>query len=870
MLLSDSGAELGGLTLTDIEDVGITLHSMLSQKVVPPKYFGYFRLPALLCYVNDIYVSDLSALNAEDMQQVYARYLEYINYWEKKNNPLTQLSNLMQNWKTRTVLAREILLKEFNISVVSDRWVTSYLNGHTEKQYLLAKELLAPDFPDVPGYPELRKLLVDDPNPLPDINTVFEEQNRQLANAVGDIEELILPEVFRSINENEQRFIEQSKVDRVSFVFSVKFSRMCCYSPSLEGTVVRGRAMPRYAIPDQIDMLACTSNNEERIYALAHSSSTGTYTLRRVDRNREALLSLLDESRISISNPDYIPSRNTEYSPNVIGRYTLKEPYETSQKFIKNLTEYRKKRLMKELYDQGYDQTTQEKVIDFTLSLIPFYSCITERIKGNTRASNIACAIDTLFMIPFAGQLVSTGVHFGTALGRSTVMAIRYGTRQASIKGMLKQTGKGLMTHFPAVAQEISPQVVIGLGNGFLSSIDPGFELLAKGGAKGISAIGNVISRIPNKSAGINRLSAALGNLEAATGKLRRKGQSVQNLKGKPETPSQMNDEAASILREDVVKKIGAGWFSDKNVAKRYIDGSSYIQYYTQFLNDQKNSETLIVSSHGGYTFSDINAPVIILPSDITIKLLTPHGTMLQDPGLGNVVNAGNDLKAYLTITEGEVTNVDFLPQEGNPHWLMPEDYDPDDIYNTLGREDGLQNYRQLRYEGESDKLISKVLIENRKLAKNGMAILTDVLTVDKTIRYVKESSLEKASVQRVIDLDKAGKLKNEKGERYKTIAFCHCRNGFFRPKKTTSTYFMHPAQLEDAKEMTSSRHSKTSLVKLTILYREDVRKEFEIKYLTVGRFIFTLVQQSSLSTLSPLELASLNQTTSRPFNTNR
>lgn len=154
-----------------------------------------------------------------------------------------------------------------------------------------------------------------------------------------------------------------------------------------------------------------------------------------------------------------------------------------------------------------------------------------------------------------------------------------------------------------------------------------------------------------------------------------------------------------------------------------------------------------------------------------------------------------------------------------------------------MGREDGLQNYRHIKYERESDKLISKVLLKNRELAESGKAILTDVLTVDKSIRYIEQSSLEKASIQRVLDLDRAGKLKNEKGERYKTIAFCHCRNGFFYPKNLVSTYFMMPANIDNLGEMSSSKNLRASELVLTILCREDVSKSFEIKHYAVGRF---------------------------------
>ncbi|NIG97939.1 MAG: hypothetical protein G5701_00475 [Serratia symbiotica] len=121
---------------------------------------------------------------------------------------------------------------------------------------------------------------------------------------------------------------------------------------------------------------------------------------------------------------------------------------------------------------------------------------------------------------------------------------------------------------------------------------------------------------------------------------------------------------------------------------------------------------------HGGFIDSDTSTPVVSLPSDMVIKMLTPHGKKLFDPGLDNVVNAGEKLQAYVKFKRGKVTDVDFIPQDNNSEWKYSGDYSHCDLLNTQGRKDGLQNYSHDRYVGENDEHIANVLMKNRALAK--------------------------------------------------------------------------------------------------------------------------------------------------------
>lgn len=911
LLLNDAGVGLDKWTLTDIEDCGISLHSMLSQGTVPAEYAGYFKLPALIYYIR--YFNNAGEPGASidrNMYTVLLRYFDHIKKWEKQNDLLTPFLELSRVWKTRADLAEEILKKEFNLTEVSVSWVTSYLNGHTEKRYFIVKNELAPNLPDIPGYVPIRKMFSDDPDPLPDINAIFEVQNLKLTESRHALEKLVFPGVFKSLNKHEQQFIAKAKVSRVKIRFAIKFSREWYLQQAISGRsaheIDQGN-IPSYLIPDHTDMLQCILNGEERIYALHYSRDMHKYVIERVDRERKRLVALLDERSIS-SDPEYIPSLNLDYHPKVIGSHTVKEQNEAFPKLIDNLIEYRTNRFLRELDVQGYSKTSNDRFGEFMLRLIPFYTCIMERTEENIAEANFACAMDLTALISFVGEISLTTMKFGSALQRASVEAMKYGARRTTIAEILKVTGRELIKRFPSIAEQASPSVLRRLGIEFARGMDPGFELLTSIGSKGIRAMQNAFSKLSGKSKGLTSLSTALGrkaadlasdsarkdlkilsvfspaherklkvavvgenegkqiwnqvdpetgeffgqkfildasgNLEVVDIKVRHLRGEIDKVKGRRRETLQEDELRDVMPKKYGMKMIGQNLFSQKNVVKNRIEQSPYIQYYTKLTNNEKGSEVLVLTSHGGFHDDDIDpkffVPPVKLPPDITIKMLTPHGTLLVDPGLDDLVNAGADLKTYLTISNGEA-KVDFLPQKGSSKWKFDDDYDPENYFPVYGGEDGLKNYRHSKFKKDTDKIIAKTLLKNRKMSERGEAVLTDVLAVRKNInKYGDKTSLKDASVQRVIDLDKEGKLLNEKGERYKTIVFSHCRASLSQSELYTSSYYMLPKQLEANLRRNAPKGATiVSEVEMTSLRRQDVSKAFEVKNYKSDYFIY-------------------------------
>lgn len=302
---------------------------------------------------------------------------------------------------------------------------------------------------------------------------------------------------------------------------------------------------------------------------------------------------------------------------------------------------------------------------------------------------------------------------------------------------------------------------------------------------------------------------------------------------------NQQSDDIVPLVRFDDVPAnkafVKIAGISDENVDVGYrkIENSNYLLYYTKFRYAdeayEEQSNSLVISSHAGYIDSDTTSPPVILPSDITIKLLTPHDTYLEDPGLDKVINTS--IEPYVTIKDNEIINVNFLPQK-HDEWLESADYNPMSKQNIFGRKDGLQNYRHYQFEDDTEEVATKVLLKNRALAAEGKAELTDILLMDDVISRPDNTEPELASIQKVIELDKEGRLVNAKGQRYKNIIFSHCRINLLRT--TPSTYILN---LPDA-ETSLDEGTDSEALTLSLLRRQEDGTTFELVSEQSGRIL--------------------------------
>lgn len=101
-------------------------------------------------------------------------------------------------------------------------------------------------------------------------------------------------------------------------------------------------------------------------------------------------------------------------------------------------------------------------------------------------------------------------------------------------------------------------------------------------------------------------------------------------------------------------------------------------------------------------------------------------------------------------------------------------------------------------------------------------------------------TSLEETSVQKVLDLHKQGLLVNEVGASYKTIIFSHCRNCYQHLLRRTSVYATKREHLDSFLDSDSSpKGMESEPLIITVLHRENLSREFQIKHIAIGRIIY-------------------------------
>jgi len=162
-------------------------------------------------------------------------------------------------------------------------------------------------------------------------------------------------------------------------------------------------------------------------------------------------------------------------------------------------------------HQEGYQETTRQKVDAFFLSLIPFYTVITEAQQGNTGKAVQAGLWDMAGFLSFISLTIQIGGRFSIAAGEAALNGLQTALKQATFRQALSQGGKQLLkSGIPHIANSLPPNVVAKLGTAFLRSADPGFELLASGGIKSINALKKAASQSKIEISGLNKLIKAL------------------------------------------------------------------------------------------------------------------------------------------------------------------------------------------------------------------------------------------------------------------------------------------------------------------------------------------------------------------------
>ncbi|WGL99603.1 pentapeptide repeat-containing protein [Arsenophonus sp. aPb] len=476
MLLIENGAEIDKMSLDDIITTGMLLDSLLQAGKTTAAYSYYFNLPATIHnQLDPENKQDIAQLSEQDRQTLYQQYFHYLHQFSQ-NNPFIQLSQLLQDWQSRPALARQ-QLKQHDIA---EDCLNNYLYKNREVEY-----------PNNQGEITL----------LPNIDEIFTQQNQHIADIFMQTDYVLLPQAFNSLSTAEQQFLQQAEINQIKVEYNARDSGIHSLPPGVAGLVANnGLIIP---VPEAIDMLSFSFNGEERLYALQKDQKMANYKLTRVDRNRELIFNLIKDHKNTRHNKNFALKI---HSPTL-----LKKAAEQPKIALEKLAALHANKLFKKLHDEGYQKTTHQKVDAFFLSLIPFYTCITEAQKGKVREAIVAGVFDILSFLPFLAKGLQIGGRFSIAMGEAATEGLSIAAKQATIAQAIKHGGKQFVSAgIPHIAKSVPADTYIGLGTSFIRSADPGVELLTLGGLKGINSLKEAAINLSQKNPGLTPLVEAL------------------------------------------------------------------------------------------------------------------------------------------------------------------------------------------------------------------------------------------------------------------------------------------------------------------------------------------------------------------------
>ncbi|MDV3468829.1 hypothetical protein RZA67_08825 [Stenotrophomonas sp. C3(2023)] len=287
-----------------------------------------------------------------------------------------------------------------------------------------------------------------------------------------------------------------------------------------------------------------------------------------------------------------------------------------------------------------------------------------------------------------------------------------------------------------------------------------------------------------------------------------------------------------------------------EGITRTPVPDSPYVLFAAAHHNGQPATSTrLTVVAHGYYLSAENELAAgtvpVSIPADVTVQMAAPHGEFLN-ANLDSLLNPPAGTRPYVTlkVQRGAVSVVDINFMQDQPELYydnMATHFNPMGRQATLGRTDGLQNYRH-HLGGDPEQEIADSVHWNRQQAQAEGVAATDVLAigpehgVDSSARAVAHDT----GVQRVLDLIDQGRLTNPAGQKYTTVYFAHCRNLETAAPGSVQDYYITAEAARAAEAAAQPRHRRHEAqrapplqVTLEIYRRDDDRSAFRRTALT-------------------------------------
>ncbi|WP_320534559.1 ankyrin repeat domain-containing protein [Robbsia andropogonis] len=472
---ADNGLQTSSWETAQARAVGEALNALIQEGGAPAGWVGYFAFPAQLYAIRNRENSSTEANSngkEEVLAQALADFQAAILAEFERSNPFARFTKEMDGYLTRPQLAQAILEQKCPGLAHPEEYVSLYL--HADEHDCLIVPKGAPF-----THPDRKEI------PLPPIADAFAEQNRRIAAAAGEIDNLMLPLAFEALGENEQRFLSSAEVRQVHASFSA--------AHTIRGTLAGSNRLAVEALirrfPTDIALFVANKNGEERIYAMSRKNGKADaadgdqagsfgYTVERIDRNEHFYYwTYLDRFGEDMGrDKDYRLEINPFGEP-------LKHTNEANSVLYDVIRKRNEDAFRNALHIQGFEETPIEKAKKMLWSMLPFYDCGMGVAQGD-RTAVLSCVTDTLSLIPLVGQAASMTERFGSAISRATLSALRQASARGAVRGVLAKTAGMIFKQAGlAGAKTLTSNSFATLGVTALRTLDPGAALLHSAGS---------------------------------------------------------------------------------------------------------------------------------------------------------------------------------------------------------------------------------------------------------------------------------------------------------------------------------------------------------------------------------------------------
>lgn len=472
-----SGIDYSKIAREEAAELGKFIQVQIEAAIAPPEWIMFFQHPALLRFTascknftmeNKVYTSIIH----DALQCYFAEKEDFL----QSNNPFNALAKSLENFKSRTTLAEEIIQK--NCPQLS---LTEYLIKITP---ICSDSMInrANNYIPISCVDKVASLFSAGVNfflegnfgtpLLPNIDDIFIAQNKALGEKFGIVDRILLVYAWSGFFDVTGDYWSNISIEKLlAFAPSInpKFGFRYCQSKFFWDIP------DRYGFSAKEAKIILDPNNE--LFVLKRFNKQMIYSLSRQD----------DFYKIDyIATLEKMPHFSLDQNKIMVCLKKIKDikPMSTNfEELIESIVTDHKTAFVNKLYNEGYDKHFVHKAKDFLLSLIPFYSCIDNVIDDPVEETLLDCGLDIISLIPVIGQvnkvmaksslLLMRGIHL---TGRN---ALIMAAARNSIKDIAKRSAKSLMINSLIPASKVlSFNEIITLTKGMVRVMDPGFEII--------------------------------------------------------------------------------------------------------------------------------------------------------------------------------------------------------------------------------------------------------------------------------------------------------------------------------------------------------------------------------------------------------